>query len=155
MICNVWVWGHWMEHTAAEGLSAWTMLMAPELAGHQDPSTSVCSFTRHEDLEKKSNEEILMTPRGRTGWRPRSLSTAQGCEEAYPKSVRGCQTKKNPGDVKRTSQLVSLCPHVIAVDARPNVWTRALQCWSTFIFFPECIFYCFEFPFLSAVLSST
>ena len=66
---NVWVWGHWLEHTAAKGLSAWTMLMAPESAGHQDPSTSVCSFTRHPDLEKKSNEEILMTHRGGTGWR--------------------------------------------------------------------------------------
>lgn len=123
---NVWAWGHWMEHTAAKGLSAWTVLMAPILAGHQDPSTSVCSFTRHPDLEKKSNEETLMTHRGGTGWRRSSLSAAQGYKEAYPKSVHGYQPKKNPRDLRRTSQLASLHPPVIA---GPNVWTRALQCW--------------------------
>lgn len=40
--------------------------MATMLADYQVHSTSMCSFTGHPDLEKKSNEQILMTHRGET-----------------------------------------------------------------------------------------
>lgn len=86
-------------------------------------------FTRDPVLEKKRSEETPVTCRGGTGWRYWSLSAAQGYKEAYPKSVHGCQPKKNPRDMRRTSQLASLHPHVIAMDAGPNVWTWALQSW--------------------------
>lgn len=85
------------------------------------------SFTRDPVLEKKRSEEIPVTYRGGTGWRYWSLLAAQGYKEAYPKSVHGCQPKKNPREMRRTSQLASLHPHVIAMDAGPNVWTWAPQ----------------------------
>lgn len=55
------------------------------------PSTSVCRLTRHPVLEKKSNEEMLMTHRGETGWRHWSLSAAKAYTEPDPKSVHCCQ----------------------------------------------------------------
>lgn len=77
-----------MKHREAKEFSAWTMLLASKLL-----STSMCSFTRHPVLEKKSNEEILMTHRGETGWRHWSLSAAKGYKEAHPQSLHCSQTR--------------------------------------------------------------
>lgn len=119
-----WVWRYQQEHAAGMGLSAWTLLRTHRFAGHQDPWTSTCGFTRYPDLETKNGGDLTIH-RGGRGWRHWSLPDPKGYKNAYWKCT---DPERNSGDPRKSWQFVLLVLHVIAMDPGSIISTQALWC---------------------------
>lgn len=78
---------------------------------YQDPCTITCSISGHPDQEAKSNEEILVTHRGGTGWREWLLSAPKVYRKGISKTAITWSPTKDEVRRHNEVQLAGvLCP---------------------------------------------
>lgn len=114
--------GEYMEMAGCGGNSRSTQQgrgSQNEIAGHRDPSTSICGFTRHPDLEVNNGGDLMICRNG-TGWRHWSLLSPKEYKNAHWKPTHH---ERNSGDPRKSWVLLVL--HAIEKYPGCNISTQA------------------------------